>query len=399
MRLCTLLLLFWLGAVAPVAADLSVTRVEYVEEWRTRSDDAAPYLMGVVSAVTLDGEGRFYLLDDQLQQVHRFGPDGAHEGIIVGKGPGPGEIERSHRFARWTGDEIAIVRGFPAALTVVSTDGTPLRDIHFDDGSDRDVIRFLSTAARAGDVILAEGSRSVRGSGGKASEQVLAVFDIEGKLRFEIASQPDLIVDLSRPHLLLRETDLVFSAHRHALGFDGTVFIAPDRERYHIVRWSARGEIIAEITRPDPARRRSPEEIERERSQHVIHTSPGLKLPEIEYAMEPTQPPIEGLTVVGDELWVRLDAPDLSDDAIGRWALYDFGGEGREIIEIALPYDPDLDTWSLLRDGRVAVVENARDANRAARAQDAVRIGEDPQTAEIGEAGPMQVVIYAPRAD
>lgn len=44
------------------------------------------------SPLGADADGRYYVIDPALQEVHRFGPDGTYEGIFVRSGQGPGEI-------------------------------------------------------------------------------------------------------------------------------------------------------------------------------------------------------------------------------------------------------------------------------------------------------------------
>jgi hypothetical protein len=56
-------------------------------------DDAI--FFGSIRSFDVDAQGRLYVLDDQSQQIHIFGPDGAWVRTVGTMGTGPGEFERA----------------------------------------------------------------------------------------------------------------------------------------------------------------------------------------------------------------------------------------------------------------------------------------------------------------
>jgi hypothetical protein len=67
-----------------------VERLALEELWRI--DEDSELLIGLPTAVAVDGTGRVHVLDAQLNQVHLFTLDGEHLGTRFREGEGPGEI-------------------------------------------------------------------------------------------------------------------------------------------------------------------------------------------------------------------------------------------------------------------------------------------------------------------
>ncbi len=376
----------------------SPVRIDTSEAWRTVDDESAPYLLGVISAVDTDSRGRVYLLDRQQQQLVRFDVEGNYDGVVVGPGPGPGELERTFWFSITTDDRLVIPRIHPPSISLLQADGTFVETVVFqdDDGAPAFTMLLGSPASHARGYVL-EGEITDFESG--ASTRVLAVFDRAGKRIAEIARLDKEDYDFAADRIRIVERDAFFPGARRALAPDGRLYVAPDRNAYRIEIHAPTGELTDEVDLAVPGRRRSPEEMERAKKSHAISASPGMRIPEVDFEIEETAPPIDRLHVIGDELWVRLDSGALPEGCFARYAIHRLDGAFVETRDLYVPWDPDHDRVILLRDGRVVVLVNVQDAQRAASAASNVRVGEDlvDHDDESLEAVEMIVAVYETR--
>ena len=349
-----------------------VTEVVYQQAWRSApSDDQAPYVFGTPRPYRTDNSGRIYVLDTQLQELHRFGRDGDYQGLIIAAGQGPGELSRCSDFALWPGDRLAVPRP-GGAVTVFDLDGRYVESIVF--GADSPgTIGWMAAARAAGDAVVIRGERFDPEA--RREVMVLGIHSIDGSLRHELHTKARVPRNFDRPSLTIREVDTFFPGSRYVLGGDGLVYVAPEREAFVVVVHDLRGAVVRRIDVDWPTRRRSPEEIEATRKQYVIAAEPGVKIPDVTYEIEDTAPAIRRLLWVDGALWVEVDTDTEDEEILGRFVVIDRDGQISDVRDIMIPGLTSGDHAQILRDGRVVVAENYRSALRARYAGANMRVG------------------------
>lgn len=377
-------------------ADPSIVRYDAVEQWRTVDDESAPYLFGVVSQAATDSKGRVYLLDRQLQELHRFTADGAYDRIICRSGGGPGELSMTFWFTITPEDRIALPRSFPPGVVFVDTDGTYLDSISYEDADGQPAFNIaIGELAVSSTGMLVEGQNVDFSKPGGEETRILAHFTPDGRLQTEIVRHVQSRIDFEAARQTIDERARWFAGSRRALAPDGRIFVALDRDAYAITVLNPDGSVSQVIERDVSARRRSAEEIQEAEKNYGFSRSDGRPMPEFEFVIAETAPPIGTLRIQGDVLWVRLDAPDLPDDCQGRYAVHALDGTYLETREIYIPYDRDTDFVRPLADGRFVVLENYTSASRAASGGASIKRGNEVvEEAEDDEFAPMNVIVY-----
>ena len=114
---------------------------------------------------------------------------------------------------------------------------------------------------------------------------------------------------------------------------------------------------------------------------------------EVTYKLLDTEPPINGLTVIDDQLWVFHNPVEgeLPENVWRRISVVSLDGELIEELDLKIMHDPDLDTVRLLPDGRLMVIENGAAAIQMMQAAFGIEVDEEQL-----DAGPPEIVIYEP---
>ena len=73
------------GAQATLVPEVSIGDLDGPEE----------YLFGSVYSIAVDGDGRFFVLDGQAQQIRVYDPEGAYIETVARRGEGPGELKNA----------------------------------------------------------------------------------------------------------------------------------------------------------------------------------------------------------------------------------------------------------------------------------------------------------------
>lgn len=290
--LASLAIVLWCGGTVR-AEEANVC--EYQRTWHTaRDDERAPYIFGTPACIRMDDTGRIYVLDTQLQELHRFGPEGEYHGRIIGSGEGPGDLARCYDFEIWPGDRLAVPRQ-RGAVTEFDFDGTFVESLVFGREDPVPLGRVLS-AERHGDAFLIRGESFNPQAG--SWESVLGTYSVAGNVLSELCTKTRPQRNYSVPTLTIREADAFFAGNRFVLGGNGLVYVAPLRDSFDIVSYDMRGRSVGRIDLDWPVYHRTPEEIEATKRQHGLVGTPGVKLPDIIYDIEATAPMIRLL------LWV-----------------------------------------------------------------------------------------------
>ncbi len=95
------------------------------EEMRLGSDTGEDaILFGSIRSFDVDMQGQVYVLDDQSQEIHVFGPDGMLIRTVGREGAGPGEFERAAAVDVSRTGEIWVMQMQKGQLTILDSEGS-----------------------------------------------------------------------------------------------------------------------------------------------------------------------------------------------------------------------------------------------------------------------------------
>jgi len=335
--------------------------VGMTELWRAGGEDDDIFF-GTVAAVRTDAEGRIYLLDGQLAQVHIYSPDGEHLRTIGHEGDGPGEVRDPGDMFITDDGTIHLLQGFPGRIVKLTPDGLPAGETTFKAGPDNSgqfgVLIAGLTDGR--DMILA-GIRMTFGGSVSKQTYFLSRCDADGMQKAALLEKEN---EVNFADLTLDELATDFVWQRMAVGPEGRVFAGPDRNAYLINVYGLDGGIERIITREYTASQR--DEAQKKKARQVLEAvGANYPQPPRVITIEETEPVLGSLAVTGDgRLWAQTDTGDRNTPP-GTWVVLDvFDPQGGFQEQVALrgDHDPTSDSLHILPDGRVIVVTGSLDA-------------------------------------
>jgi len=101
---------------ATLVPELSIGVLEGAEE----------EMFGEVGAIAASPDGEIYVLDEHVQQIRRFGPDGTFLGSIGREGGGPGELRQAEAMALTPDGRLLVRDPGNARISVFARDGASL---------------------------------------------------------------------------------------------------------------------------------------------------------------------------------------------------------------------------------------------------------------------------------
>ncbi|MGD8394146.1 MAG: hypothetical protein PVF43_01590 [Candidatus Eiseniibacteriota bacterium] len=360
------------------------------ELWRAGGDDDTIFFGNVVRVLE-DEDRNVYVLDSQLSEIQVYAPDGTHLRTGQHEGEGPGEVRRPNDMFFLPGGNIALMQGFPGKVVVVDREGNPASGFDYGTG-DPSQGRFavlVQGVSRGGTIALC--GIDMRFSGGGASEQTyfLAACDANGTETHRYLTK-SYTIDYSAFTLDEGAMDFVYS--RFDVGPDGSLYVAPERNRYAIQVMRPDGTLVRVIERDYTSQVR--DDAERQEARLTVEAiGRNYPAPLQGITVEDTEPDLVGLRAMDDgSLWVQ---PTLGEDAMddGVLTVLDvFDGEGhfREQLALRAPGDSDRDSIHILDTHRIVVVRGALDAFRSSQG-----VGGDAAGGEAAESVPLEIVCYA----
>lgn len=122
------------------------------ENWRRGGEDD-DVVFGLIYDVVRDGEGRSYLLDSQLSQVHVIAPDGEYLRSIGREGEGPGEFRRPSGIMLFSDGTVCVMQYMPGRAVLLTPDGEAAGEHTLPRGPDGSHA-FLSGGSMANDQLI-----------------------------------------------------------------------------------------------------------------------------------------------------------------------------------------------------------------------------------------------------
>ncbi|MBD3334015.1 MAG: 6-bladed beta-propeller, partial [Candidatus Eisenbacteria bacterium] len=270
------------------------------EQWRTGADENDP-LMGVIWQILQDDQGRLYLLDRQLNQVHIFSAQGDHLGTLGREGEGPGEFRHATDMILLPDRRLGVVQAMPGKIVLLDFDGSPAGTIVPGAGSAHEGFNLLQEALRCGEHLAVVGRQMQRTESGFQRLQYLARLDMDGReiVRLITKRNPDRLAE----GVYVERDEYFVGRGRWTMDPDGRIYAAESRDEYAISVYSPDGELERVIQREFTPRRRSPEEKARVGEGMVVVVN-GERV-QMEVEAEDHPPCISAMHVTDDgELWV-----------------------------------------------------------------------------------------------
>ena len=353
------------------------------EMWRLGGEDEDEDLIfGVLTSIATDSEGNVYLLDMQLSQVYVYSSDGEYLNTIGREGEGPGEFRRAGDMFIAPDGNVAVMQRMPGKIVLLSTQGDPMGDWPMPGGNDGSPM-FLRGGGPAGDgLVLAMGAF-------KRSEQKVEITQTLAR----VSAAGDIVATYSEKNRTRDFANMSFDEKSDARVLwtadrDGRVFTNDDFDRYAINVFDRSGKLERVIEREYEHRKRSAEEMERNKPRVMIRR--GNHRMEPETKASPTDRDVMDLQWREDgTLWVlpSRGAYDQGDGVIASFDIYD--GQGKFVRQVSIRGEGSFDADGLHFVGdRMYVVRGLRSAQDAMHGEGGGG-GEDAE-----DPGPMAVICY-----
>ncbi len=325
------------------------------ELWRAGGQDDET-IFGSIVAATTDEDGNIYLLDAQLSTVHVYSPEGEFLRTLSREGEGPGEIQRGEDILFLPDGTIGVAHFFTGKVVRFDKDGVPSGTLY--PGSDDPTtggLRSLRNLRLRGNNLVACGGTMVASPGGtaKRTSYIMSITsDGTEKIRYL-----DKTTETSFGRREFIEKDSYFADDdRWALGPDGKVYAAVERDRYKVHVYDPDGTLIRVIERDYEPRKRTAEEKDRVAEGVVMIINGERVMPDAQ--IEENAPCISGMWVTDDgTLWVRSShgGQDQPDGIMITYDLFDASGHYQKQVSLACDGDAKEDALYFLADGKIAL--------------------------------------------
>ncbi len=365
--------------------------IQLEEMWRIGGEDDEETLLGVVNRVLADDQDNVYLLDIQLTEVLVYDADGEYLQSLGSPGEGPGEIRRAAGVLFMPDGTVGLVQGFPGKIVKVDREGIPAGEFRpgGDDPSAGGFFALRGAASNGGRMVFS-GSRITRGEDSRTAVNFIASFDEDG-------SQQSLFHHTTSVRQFRGEDfseKKEFFPHEEgwALGDDGRVYVAPNRNSYEIMVYAPDGTLERTIKRPYQSYKRTDKE--KKKAEDGLMPWRRRNRSRFNFVVEPTEQDIVRMRVTDDgHLWV-LPSRGLRNQPEGvhtTWDVFDNTGQYEQTVALKCEGVGLRDKLFFAGDDMVVLVKQYADAMMAFQGQS--REESEAQDEEI-EALPLEVICY-----
>jgi hypothetical protein len=356
------LLLNGIPHVRNPAQPLRGTRTLHLEEqWRAGGEENE-ILFGVIADVVSDSLGRLYLLDRQLCQIFVFSPDGELQRTLSRAGEGPGEIQQPTDILFMPGGLLGVIHRARGQIVQMDLAGTPQSSYHLLDahGLTAGSIRLRNAAWRGGTLVLC-GEDWKAADGAMQRQRFLGIFDRDGTETARVLTR-GTGADFGRREFIERD-DYFVDRGGWAVGPDGFLYMAPERNRYVVHVHAPDGGLLRVIERDYTPQQRTAAEKEAVASG-VSMMIDGERVA-VDAEIEDHEPCIVRIDIDDrGRLWIQ-DGNSTSDLPAGVMLACDVfapSGEYLERVQIACKGEADRDRLYVLPENRFVLLRNIRAA-------------------------------------
>lgn len=350
----------FMAAAATADTDTSVRKLFFEEEWRL-VDTNPEYLVGVPADVCVVGDN-LMVLDRQLRTVWVFDRQGEFQGSFGQPGEGPGDFSTPIKLVALGDSAVGVLDRAPGRLHVFELNGDLVSSqrIH---GSATQVVGY-NVKGSSEFMVLLRGEvepTTVGKSRGTASWNSLVKFYTDGRCG---ALFHEKLCEFSYDGVTIppvEEEQYVLSGYAVA---GSTLYVAPFREQYAILKVGMSGEPIKSLWKDIPPRKRTKAEREEIHEERSVSVGGCLVMDYREAQYDQT---IVGMRAHGDNLWVLsvYGSRDPGEGVYQVWDVFDGQGNEQESVQIVVDADPDQDKIFWLSETTAVVCKNFQDAEDA----------------------------------
>lgn len=313
------------------------------------------YLLGgLLVDAGWDREGNLCVVDYRNKDLKVFSADGRYLRTLGRAGDGPGESRDARRLLLAADGRLGLLQVFPASVVWLHPDGSPGGKLAIRSTDDGGGFVAVTHAVQQGETILAYATMMAMIQGRIAEEHWIAPLLDDGSL-----GEPLFRQSVEQPARDQRnrvdEGDYYdLWAARWAPDARGGVWLAPERDRYLLVRHAPGGEIVQSLERPYQPPRRD-ELGKRQTLEHL-----GRKRLTADEVKLRDRPPVVRSLRLSDtgQLWVDLDLGGRgpAPGTIAWIDVVDQNGDWQQQLRLHGPFDPQTDQWRFVDDEHLLVL-------------------------------------------
>jgi hypothetical protein len=369
-----------------------VRQMRLEEVWRVGGADDDENFFGLVTWAERGPDGLLYVLDVQLSQVNVYDDDGTLVRTLFHEGDGPGEIRRPRDLVILPDGSVGAVQEFPGKIVRVDAENIPLDSIEprMGEAADGGFVA-LTTAEHRGGTFMVAGVQIKPGErqGTQQRHMYLATVDDAGHIGQPLLERH---VDWDFTNFTYDENiNLASYFWANAVGPEGRVYAAPEREAYRINVYAPDGTLERVVEREYTSRKRTDEDMAWLRS---LLEGAFSQVPfDVELKLSDHDSDINWLSrgLQVDEqgrMWILPSRGNRDQPAgvLATFDVFDKGGVFDHQVQVMAPGDGTKDGVFLLGDDRVLVIKGYVDAT-------ATMFGGAPAGDE-DEAEPMELICY-----
>jgi hypothetical protein len=328
--------------------------------WEIPGETEDYLLGGLLVDADWDRDGNLCVVDYNNKNLKIFGPDGRFLRTIGRAGEGPGESRDARRLLMAGDGRLGLLQVFPASVVWLHPDGTPggritVQNKIVEQGG------FVATphAVQRGSMILVYASSMSMIDGRISERHWIAPLQPDGTIEQALFSRTVQQPERDARNRVDEGDYYDLWAARWAPDGNGGVWLAPERDRYLLMRHDRDGAVRQTVTRPynpvvrdDLGRRLVLEQLSRKR----------LSFDEIN--LRDHAPVVRSLRLSDTgRLWIDLDLGGRGPrpGTIAWLDVLDRDGSWLPQIRLHGPYDPETDQWCFVDDKHVLVLHSRED--------------------------------------
>ena len=358
--------------------------LELEELWRLGGEtENEEEFFGVIVKLLIDESGDVYLLDQALNEIKVFSPEGEFLRTIGREGEGPGEFRRPEDMAFLPDSLLAVMERVPGRIVLLTRSGEPAGEHPLPQVDGAGFIGIAGGQSDGRTLHLVLGYDSFE-QGRYNHVRQIAELNRDGTVQTVIAEN-NRGFDFSNP--IIRERVWDDFENRWDVGSDGSVYVAMTWDEYSVDVWGGDGAKARTVKRPLEPRKRSPEEIARYRAiyEPFLRSVPGAQ-----QDIEKEDHPIVQV-YARDEGWFWVlnchGAFDRPEGSLGVFDVFDHDGRFFRQVTLMGEGDPVRDAY-IFHGDRLFVLKGLLDAQLSAQ-------GGAAEEADAAEAEPMSVICYS----
>jgi hypothetical protein len=359
--------------------------VELEEVWRHGGEDDEEFF-GMISQCVVGDDGTIYLLDTRMSEVPVYAPDGERLDTLSRDGDGPGETRTPSGLLFMPDGNLGLVQVFPGKVTKISTDGTPAGVLEIGDATTGGFLQMFDCVSGGKQVIVTAEKINPENEG-TAHRRInfVAAFDDKGNETIRYFENEYFwdFTNFTFDESGMNRVDF----RKVAVGKDGRIYVAPERDAYQINVYAADGTLERVIEREYVHRDRDDDEFNRVKTTMEAALA---QIPNAKIVPARTEPDINSLKFGTDgNLWVTNSYSGI-DQPVGiltTWDVFTPDGHFLKTVSAKCEGDGENDIIIWTPDGNAVLVTGFTEAVQALQSNGAGGEEEDEEEAE-----PMEVI-------